>query len=130
MNFAKYAALGHQSLDQLFANEDPQQFMNNISPLTSPEQNRVFNYWWLAHLIDARIDGYLRTQDHYYSDAAFGTYHYSKHHNYDTLIHEYYDDMLWNGLAALRLYEISGDLEALEDAKAVCEDIDCELPIN
>lgn len=123
MTFAEYADWGHQSLDKLFSNEDPKQHMNNIYPLTSPEQNRVFNYWWLAHLIDTRIDGFLRTQGHYYNDAAFATYYYSKHHNYDSLIHEYYDDMLWNGLAALRLYEISGDREALEDAKEVCGDI-------
>lgn len=31
--------------------------------------------------------------------------------------------MLWNGLAALRLYEISGDQEALADAREVCDDI-------
>lgn len=64
MTFAEYADLGQRSIDKLFANNDPKQFINNIYPLTTADDNRVFNYWWIAHLVDVRIDGYLRTQNH------------------------------------------------------------------
>ncbi|WP_262315937.1 glycoside hydrolase family 76 protein [Lacticaseibacillus parakribbianus] len=123
MKFVDYADRGQTSLDTLFHSDDPRQFMNNIYPLESEEQNRVFNYWWIAHLVDTRVDGYLRTQSHAYRDGAVAAYHYNKKRNYNSLIHEYYDDMLWNALAGLRLYEVTGLTACLDDAKAVCADL-------
>ena len=33
------------------------------------------NYWWIAHLVDIRIDAYLRTNDTAYLQQAEETYH-------------------------------------------------------
>jgi predicted alpha-1,6-mannanase (GH76 family) len=65
----------------------------------------------------------LRTKDEEYLKIAEETYHYNKNRNHDTLLHEYYDDMLWNALAALRLFELTKKQEYFEDAKEVCLDI-------
>lgn len=121
--FTKYANIAQESIDNYYHNEDPSQFLNNVYPLSSEEDNKVFNYWWIAHLVDVRLDAYLRTGEDAFLELAENTYHYNKHRNHDTLIHEYYDDMLWNALAALRLYEVTDRAEYLDDAKAVCQDI-------
>lgn len=41
-----------------------EQFLNNFYPTENPEEdNKVFNYWWLAHLVEVRLDAYLRTKN-------------------------------------------------------------------
>ena len=41
------------------------------------------------------------TNDMAYLQQAEETYHYNKARNHNTLLHEFYDDMLWNALAGL-----------------------------
>ena len=122
MNYSSQADLGQVSLQRLFM-QTGKPIYNNVYPLADPEENRVFNYWWIAHLIDVRIDGFLRCRNPDYREGAAAVYGANRHRNHDTLVHEYYDDMLWNGLAALRLYTISGDRDALADAREVCDDV-------
>lgn len=123
IDFKKYANVAQESLDYFYISDDEAQFMNNIYPLTDVKENEVFNYWWLAHLVDIRLDAYLRTKKQQYLDLAENTYQYNKNRNHGTLMHEFYDDMLWNGLAALRLYEVTKKVVYLQDAKLVCTDI-------
>lgn len=123
MTFVEYADLGQQSIDKLFASDDPHQYVNNVYPVRSAQDNAIFNYWWVAHLVDTRIDGYLRGQNQTYRQGAEAAYLANKNRNYGRLTHEFYDDMLWNALAALRLYEITGEQTYLTDAKDVCQDI-------
>ncbi|MGM0123433.1 hypothetical protein IGI37_000799 [Enterococcus sp. AZ194] len=122
-NYNQYANVAQESLDFYYKSNDEKQFMNNVYPLTDEKENEVFNYWWLAHLVDIRIDAYLRTKDEKYLEMAKETYQYNKSRNKGTLLHEYYDDMLWNALAALRLYKITDETVYFEDAKEVCLDI-------
>ena len=37
--------------------------MNNVYPLRDEKENENLHYWWIAHLVDVRIDAYLRTND-------------------------------------------------------------------
>lgn len=122
-DFNTHAEIAQKSIDHYYHNEDPAQFVNNVYPVSSEEDNQLFNYWWIAHLVDVRLDAYLRTKEDSYLKQAEETYSYNKHRNHDTLIHEYYDDMLWNALAALRLYKVTGKEEYLNDASEVCHDI-------
>lgn len=118
------AEIGQMSFDYYYASDDAKQLYNNFYPTTDvAEDNKIFNYWWLAHLIDARLDGYLRTGEQRYLDMADQVYRYSKHRNGDTLIHDFYDDMLWNGLALLRFYEITKNDEYLAEAKLIWQDL-------
>lgn len=122
-DFSYYADLGQSSLDYYFKNEDKKQQVNNVYPLTEESQNDTFNYWWVAHLVDVRIDAYLRTGNNDYLKMAEETYQNNKTRNKGSLIHEFYDDMLWNALAALRLYDTTKGKNYLVDAKEVCLDI-------
>ena len=122
-DFNKYADLAQASIDYFYQTDNKAQFMNNVYPLRDEKENETFNYWWIAHLVDVRIDAYLRTKDTAYLQQAEETYHYNKARNHNTLLHEFYDDMLWNALAGLRLYELTKKEEYLADAREVCLDI-------
>ena len=122
-DFNKYANMAQISVDYFYKANNKEQFLNNVYPLVDESQNETFNYWWIAHLVDVRIDAYLRTNEKHYLEQAEETYRYNKARNKDTLLHEYYDDMLWNALAGLRLYEITKKDAYLEDAREVCLDI-------
>lgn len=122
-DYRKYADLAQRSIDYFYKSNDATQYVNNVYPLIDESENETFNYWWIAHLVDVRIDAYLRTNDDQYLVQAEETYHYNKARNKGTLLHEYYDDMLWNALAGLRLYELTQKKEYLDDAKEVCLDI-------
>ena len=123
MIYEKYADIGQKSLDYYYKNDDIIQYMNNLYPINSKKDNETFNYWWIAHLIDVRIDAYLRTEDEAMLAVAKEAYRVNKQRNHNTLRHEFYDDMLWNALAGVRLYDIEKNGEYLEDAKEVCDDI-------
>lgn len=118
------AEAAQKSFDFYYRAKDPKQLYNNTWPLENPEEdNRQFNYWWLAHLMDVRLDGYLRSKDDRYLDGTKEIYHYSKNRNGGTLLHEYYDDMLWNALALLRLHEISGEKLYFDEADGIWRDL-------
>jgi predicted alpha-1,6-mannanase (GH76 family) len=57
-NFKTLADIAQKSIDYFYASPDKKQFMNNVYPLKNEKENEVFNYWWLAHLVDVRIDAY------------------------------------------------------------------------
>ena len=123
MNFNELANLAQESLDYFYKSEDDQQFLNNFYPLESEKDNEVFNYWWIAHATEVRIDAYQRTKDQKFLTLAAQTYAYNKKRNHGTLIHDYYDDMLWNALAGFRLYKCTNESHYLEDAKLVWDDL-------
>ncbi len=79
----------------------------------------VFNYWWLAHLIDVRLDAYLRTGDQRSLKAAIATCRNIKERNGGSLFNDYFDDMLWYALAILRLHRATGDAAYRDDAAAI-----------
>ncbi|WP_239254095.1 glycoside hydrolase family 76 protein [Listeria ilorinensis] len=122
MNWNEYADLAQKSLTYFFAADD-QQFLNNFYPTDSPEDNQVFNYWWLAHTVDVRLDAFLRTENGAYLELAEATYTYNKNRNGGTLRHDFYDDMLWNALCAFRLYKVTEKDAYLEDAVFVWQDL-------
>jgi len=55
----KLADRAQQALDDHFGAPWPQ-LLHNGHPTGD---DVVFNYWWLAHVIDVRLDAYLRTGD-------------------------------------------------------------------
>lgn len=124
MTHLERAEAAQESFDFYYRSKDPEQLYNNTWPLENPEKdNRQFNYWWLAHLMDARLDGYLRSGDEGYLSSTKEIYRYSKNRNGGTLIHEYYDDMLWNALALLRLHEIEGEQLYFDEADLIWHDV-------
>lgn len=104
-----------QALDDHFGAPWPQ-LLNNGHPAGD---NVVFNYWWLAHVLDVRLDAYLRTGDQQHLDAAIATHRNIRERNGGSLFNDYFDDMLWYALATLRLHQATGEESYLDDAAAI-----------
>ena len=81
--------------------------------------NAGFNYWWMAHGIDAFIDAYQRTRNATYLTRAKNLVRGIQAKNGGTYNNSFYDDMEWLGLASLRAYELTGDAEYLAVAEAL-----------
>ena len=60
--------VGQVSLDHSFGAGEPQ-LLNNTYP-SGRGDNKTFNYWWLAHVIDVRLDAYERTGGREWVEAA------------------------------------------------------------
>ncbi len=110
-----------RSLDHFFGTADPQ-FLDNTYP-ASPERNATFNYWWLAHVMEARLDAYERTGDEAWLAEAVRTHRNILDRNDGSLFNDYFDDMLWFAIAILRLYDASGEQRYLEEAVALWEHV-------
>ena len=70
--------------------------------------DRGYNYWWMAHAIDAYIDAYARTGKSKFQTTA-NSIKVGMYTAYDAgrqdLWNSYYDDMEWMNLACIRAYE-------------------------
>ncbi|WP_407341920.1 glycoside hydrolase family 76 protein [Pengzhenrongella phosphoraccumulans] len=119
--WATRADTAQRSLEHFFGASEPQLF-NNSYPL-EPGDNDTFNYWWLAHIIDVRIDAYQRTGDPRWLEAAALVYRNILERNDGSPFNDYFDDMLWLGLAILRLHDATGDQGYLNDARAIWDHV-------
>lgn len=102
------ADVAQDSLTALWGAPTPQ-LLHNTHPA---DDDTLFNYWWLAHVIDCRVDAYLRTGDPRWRDEAAAVAANIRERNGGSLFNDYFDDMLWYGLALLRLAEISDGVQA------------------
>ena len=64
-----------------------------------------FHYWPQAHALDVLVDAYLRTGDSKYAGYFPLWLEGVKKKNNNGWWNEYFDDMEWNALALLRVYE-------------------------
>lgn len=115
------ADLAQRSLDHYFAAPGDQLF-DNWHPL-EPGDNDVFNYWWLAHAMDVRIDAYRRTADPARLDQAAAILAGIRRRNDGALFNDYFDDMLWLALATLRLAEATGSAGLRRDVTAIWQHV-------
>ncbi|GIG65033.1 glycoside hydrolase family 76 protein [Phytomonospora endophytica] len=111
------ADLAQASLEKYFG-APGQQLLHNTCP-SEPGDDEVFNYWWLAHLIDVRVDAYERTGDPAWLDKARGAHDNILARNDEALYNDYFDDMLWFALATLRLAGATGDAALHAEASAL-----------
>lgn len=115
------ADVGQVSLDHYFGTGEPQ-LLNNTYP-SERGDNKTFNYWWLAHVIDVRLDAYERSGDRKWVEAAEAVCRNIFARNRGSFFNGFFDDMLWCGMAILRLYDATGKLLYLDDAKAIWEHV-------
>jgi predicted alpha-1,6-mannanase (GH76 family) len=111
------ADVGQVSLDHFFGTGEPQ-LLNNTYP-SGRRDNKTFNYWWLAHVIDVRLDAYERSGDRKWLGAAEATYRNVLARNRGSFLNDFFDDMLWCGMAILRLHDATGNSRYLDDAEAI-----------
>lgn len=83
--------------------------------------DQTFNYWWNAHALDLLVDAHLRGEDQEKRMLVIlrGIQKNNKHQ----LPIDYYDDMEWLALSALRAYHTTGNGEFLETTDILWEDI-------
>lgn len=113
------ADLAQNSLNHFFEAPEPQ-FLHNTYP---DRDDELFNYWWLAHVVDVRIDAWHRTGDRDWLDQAEHTVENIIQQNGGEIFNDYFDDMLWLALASLRLYDASGNDVHLERTMDLWEHI-------
>ncbi len=118
----RYADLAQDSLDHFFGAPLPQ-LLHNAHPVGGTGDATTFNYWWLAHVVDARLDAWARTGDPRRLDQAVATAANIVTRNDGSLFNDYFDDMLWFALALLRLHEASGDVRYRDDALAIWDHV-------
>lgn len=112
------ADVAQRSIDALFA-APPPQLLHNAHPFEEGD-DATFNYWWLAHLIDVRLDAAEREPHGDGLERAIEAHDNIRERN-GSLFNDYFDDMLWYALATLRLGELQarlGDLRAAADCQA------------
>lgn len=110
-----------QSTDALIA-----QFWNSEGYFNygSNQSDLGFQYWPNAHAMDVLIDAYQRTGNAKYAAYFEQWYEGVRRQNNNTYYNDFYDDMQWNALTMLRLYQETGDQRYLETVEALWEDIE------
>lgn len=82
-----------------------------------------FQYWPNAHAMDAVIDAYLRSNDPKYRAYFEPWFEGVRVKNGGNYYNVFYDDMEWNALTFLRLYEITKEQQYLDATLLLWEDI-------
>lgn len=111
--WGRFADLAHDGLDTYFGAPAPQ-LLHNTYP-NAPGDDATFNYWWLAHVVDVRLDAYLRTGDPRRLAQAVETHDNIVERNDGSLVNDYFDDMLWFALATLRLWQATREERYLHE---------------
>ncbi|KAA6348924.1 hypothetical protein EZS27_003635 [termite gut metagenome] len=68
-----------------------------------------FHYWIQAHALDVLVDAYLRSGNNFYKSYFDFWYEGVRVKNGNTFRNDYYDDMEWNALALLRVFNVTKD---------------------
>ncbi|SDZ12394.1 glycoside hydrolase family 76 protein [Herbiconiux ginsengi] len=76
----------------------------------------AFNYWWLAHAIEVRIDAFERSGDPDRLQSAGRLLELLRRRNRGTLVNDYFDDMGWLAIALTRLHAATGERRFLGEA--------------
>ncbi|WKK70435.1 glycoside hydrolase family 76 protein [Rathayibacter oskolensis] len=88
----------------------------HMSYPTSFRADLEFNYWWLAHAIDAAVDAFERTGDGEHLERAARVHRAIRLRNGGRLVNGYFDDMMWLGGALARLGEAANEPRWLDRA--------------
>ncbi|SFT20793.1 glycoside hydrolase family 76 protein [Paenibacillus sp. BC26] len=122
MTWENRAEEAQQALSDLFWNPAIRLFDIEI-PCPDGACNTIFHYWWMAHAVDALVDGYERTQDAKYALLLEEIYEGLLTRNGGAFPNELYDDMEWMAIAWLRAYKALGVEKYKAAALLLWEDI-------
>ncbi|RDC58233.1 glycosyl hydrolase family 76 [Pedobacter chinensis] len=85
--------------------------------------DKGFQYWPNAHAMDVVIDAFIRTGNQTYSGYFDKWFTGIRAKNGNTYSNVFYDDMEWNALTMLRLYQVTKDEKYLNAVKTLWTDI-------
>ncbi len=115
------ADIAQLSLDHFWGVSAPQLY-DNVHPMRDGG-NDTFNYWWLAHVVDCRLDAFERTGDPSWLSRAETVFANVVERNGGSLFNDYFDDMLWLALASLRLGQGGGGQRYVDAARRIWEHV-------
>ncbi|MCU1481423.1 MAG: hypothetical protein JWQ19_2209 [Subtercola sp.] len=119
--FARFADRAQAGLTRHFGGLGPGSLRYSSPPRVT--QLASFNYWWLAHAVEVRVDAYERSGWSGWLVLARQTYTGIRRRNRGSLFNSYFDDMSWLAIAALRLFDATGEQQYLRDATALWQRI-------
>ncbi len=85
--------------------------------------NLDFHYWPNAHAMDVVIDAFLRTKDEEFEKYFQQWFEGVRIKNGNTYYNNFYDDMQWNALTMLRLYNVTNEQVYLDVTIDLWKDI-------
>lgn len=117
--WSERAEVAQKALVECFWNEDA-----GLCEIAFPSQREEphFHYWWQAHAIDVLVDGFERSGNREYLARATKLWDGVKRRHGGVTI-DYYDDMLWMGIALQRLQAHTGDARQRGDVNTLWTDI-------
>ncbi|WP_295771317.1 glycoside hydrolase family 76 protein [uncultured Mucilaginibacter sp.] len=83
----------------------------------------TFHYWPNAHALDVMVDAYIRTKNDVYKQRMLSLLNGIKESNGNRFQNNFYDDMEWLALSALRSYEVTNDNAYLDAVNILWTDI-------
>lgn len=106
------AKLSHEALNTRYWDNIKQYYLQK----NSDPPHTGFNYWWMAHALDALVDGYRRRVEVGGSRGELQAYQLKMNQLFigvprnntskkDAWWNSFYDDMEWMAIAALRAYQ-------------------------
>lgn len=104
-DWAVRAELLQDSLERYFGARGSR-LLNDWYPRSLGDR-RFFNYWWLAHAIEARLDAYERAGEPSRLAQARALHDSLIKRNRRSLFNDYFDDMGWLGIAIARLADLT-----------------------
>ena len=88
-----------------------------------PKPDAAFNYWWMAHGLDALLDAFERDRDPIHLERAAQLLEGIRARNHGRIINDYFDDMEWLALACLRAFDAGHDTTFKDAALELWRDI-------
>ncbi len=114
IDWQKAANLSSSTLLDYFWNKDRHFF--NYYPSKPDTDEEAWSYWPQAHAMDVIIDAYIRTGDKKWKEY-FSLWHEGvKQKSGGSYFNNYVDDMEWNCLTMIRLYEVTKDQKYMDTA--------------
>ena len=117
INWEKAADSAAATLDRDFYDTNAHYYRN------TNRGDTTFHYWPQAHALDVLTDAYIRTRSPRYQTRMNDWLDGVRRKNGSTFLNEYYDDMLWNALAMLRVYEVTHDPKWFSATQTLWDDI-------
>jgi predicted alpha-1,6-mannanase (GH76 family) len=105
--WAQRADRAQQALIEHYWNEGNRLFNNQV-PCSGEACEKPFHYWWQAHAADVLVDGLIRTRASEYEERLSDLFAGILQRNGGDLHNDFYDDMEWLALAALRAFAATG----------------------
>ena len=112
-NWADYASKAQDTMYKTFWNTSGFYYNQEINPVND-SIHTGYNYWWNAHVMDALVDGYIRTKSPIFTQRMTalknGVFAKCQSGTTNKWWNTFYDDMEWMGLSTFRAYEATNDI--------------------